>query len=329
MTNESVCRNCKSTSEEIRTIKSEILIKGKKIEVEAQRKVCTNCNQVKFDKILDQEFSLLAIKKYNETFGLKGEEIVDLRKSFGISQETFGKVLGIAKKTIVSYENNKAIPNDSYYTLLMSVFNDRKRLLDYADINKSNLTQYEIRKIYENNNDIYSLACDPFPFILNEESNTFNGYKKGNKEHILNVIQYVASKVKGKTKLAKTLFIADALSYSAKAESLTGVQYAAINNGPVPNQFDTILDYMVHMKLLELKIEEVYNHTQYNYFSDKLVDLKEEDKKYLDLSINFTKDKTAKKLSDLTHTLEIWNKSEIGDIMKFDLLDDFSLEDWK
>lgn len=75
-----ICRNCKSQKEEIRIIKSEIRIKDKLIELEAPRKVCTNCNEIKFDKVLDQEFSLLAIKKYNQLCGVNEEEIGVLRK---------------------------------------------------------------------------------------------------------------------------------------------------------------------------------------------------------------------------------------------------------
>ncbi len=324
-----ICRECKSMSEEIKTIKSEIKIKDKMIVIEAQRRICTNCNQIKFDKVLDQKFSLLVIEEYNKKYGIRGEDIATLRNSFGISQETFGKVLGIAKKTIVSYENEKAIPNDSYFTLIKSLINDRKKIIDYADINKSSLSAFEIKKIYEGNDDLFLFSCDPFQLVIEEEPTPYNGYKIGDKEHILKVIQYIASKVKGKTRLAKTLFIADALSYSDTAKSLTGIQYAAINNGPIPNQFDLVLDYMIKAKKISLEIVEVQNYTQYNYHSEIDVELNEKEKYYIDLAIDFAKHRTASKLSELTHKLDIWNKAEIGEIMSFDLLDEFSLEDWK
>ncbi len=322
-----ICRNCKSQSEEIRIIKSEIKIKDKLIELEAQRKVCTNCNQIKFDKVLDQEFSLLAIKKYNQLYGINGEEIVALRKEFGISQETLGKVLGIAKKTIVAYENEKTIPNDSYYTLIKSVLEDKSKLLDFASINKDSLSEYEKRKLFEGKASLLILNCDPFEFILKEEATPYTGYQVSSKEKIIKFIQYIASRINGKTKLAKTLFFADALAYSETATSLSGIQYAAINNGPIPDQFDYILDYMINAKKLRLEIEEVSNYTQYNYHPLNEVDLDESDKIYLDKAIDFTINKTAACLSEITHKLDIWKNANTGDIMSFDLLDNFSLDD--
>jgi|GEM_PF-5675420 len=321
-----ICRECKSRSEDIRTIKSEIVIKNKKIVVEAQRKVCSNCNQIKFDKVLDQKFSLLAIKKYNQLYGIKGEEIVELRKSFGISQETLGKVLGIAKKTIVAYENEKTVPNDSYYTLIKSLLEDPSKLFDYAKINKNSLTEYESKKIFERNKNLIPSICNPFNFVIKEEASPYNGYQVGNKEKVTKYIQYIASKINGKLRLAKTLFFADALAYSETASSLTGLQYAAITNGPIPDQFDSMLDYMINTKKLKLKIEELGNYTQYNYYPMNDVELKEEEKNYLDRAIAFTNERTAAKLSEITHHLDIWKKAEIGQLMTFDLLDRFSLE---
>lgn len=328
MKNETICKVCNSTSEDIRTIKSEIFIKGKRIVVEAPRRLCTNCNQIKFDKVLDQEFSLLAIKQYNEQHGIPGEKIVKLREQFGISQETLGKVLGIAKKTIVSYEHNRAVPNDSYFTLLQSLINDPSKLIDYANINKNSLSEYEIKKIYDGNHSLLNLSYDPFQFVIQEEPTSYNGYRVGSKERIMNIIQYAASKINGKTKLAKTLFIADALYYSDTTTTLTGMKYAAINNGPIPEQFDAILDYMQKLNMISLHIEEISNYTLYNYSANKLVKLNCLEKEYLDKAIAFTSTKTAKKLSDLTHKLDIWKKADIGDIMSFDLLDSFSLDNW-
>ena len=329
MSVQSKCEFCNETKDEVKMYQGTLKIKGKEITVESLRRICLHCNKLKFDLELDQKYAEKGIEKYNRTFGIRGEEITELRKSFGISQETLGKILGIAKKTIVSYEKEKAIPNDSYYTILKSLIDDRTKIIDYADINKSSLSDFEIKKIYDGNSELLIPSYDPFKFVIREEESQYNGYKAGSKDHILRIIQYIASKVNGKTKLAKTLFIADALSYSEKAVTLTGIQYAAINNGPIPDKFDSILDYMIYKEMLRFEIEEVYNHTQYNYFATQEVQLTDIDKKYLDLAIDFTKRRTASRLSDLTHELDIWAKTERGKIMSFDLLDEFSLDDWK
>ena len=322
-----MCRECNSQSEEIKSVQSEMVIKNKKVEVVALRKICSNCKNIKFDKDLDQAFSLIAIKKYNELYGVDGNAIVELRKSFGISQETLGKVLGVAKKTIVAYENEKTIPNDSYFTLIKSLLEDKTRFFHYAKINKDKLSEYEIKKIFENNTQSPDFTCNPFQLVLHEEPSPYNGYQVNNEDNIMKYIQYIASKIKGKTKLAKTLFFADAIAYSETASSLTGIQYAAINNGPIPDQYDSILEYMINKGMLTLEIEEVHDYTQYNYYTNNPVELDEKQTYYIDKAINFTMNKTALELSKITHTLEVWNQTKIGSLMSFDLLDGFNLDE--
>ena len=238
-------------------------------------------------------------------------------------------MLGIAKKTIVAYENDKTVPNDSYYTLIKSLIKDRSKLMEYANINRNSLSKYETKKIFEGNKSLINLACDPFQFILEETPTPYNGYQTSDKGKIINIILYITSKVKGKTKLAKTLFFSDAIAYSETASSLTGIKYAAINNGPIPDQFDSILDFMIQTKKLELEIKEFHNFTQYNYNPILVSELDEKDKYYINKAIEFTNKKTASKLSEITHTFDMWKNAQIGEIMSFDLLDDFSIDDLK
>ena len=43
----------------------------------------------------------------------------------------------------------------------------------------------------------------------------------------------------------------------------------------------------------------------------------------------FVKRRTASRLSDLTHQLEVWKSSNTGEIITFDQLNNFSLSNWK
>lgn len=326
MKEQTICTVCNNRSEAIKLVMSEIKIKGKQIVLEAPRKICTECHEIKFDQELDQAFAVHAIKKYNELYGISGQELVALRKTFGISQDTLGKVLGIAKKTIVAYENETSIPNDSYHTLLKSLIADKTKLFDYASINKDKLSAYESKKIFEQGPQLMDFSCDPFHKVISEEATPYNGYQVSHKENVMQVIQYVASRVKGKTKLAKTLFFADAIAYAETASSLTGLYYAAINNGPIPDQFDSILEYMVKRGKLHLEIQEVHDYTQYNYHATTDGEVDEGQATYLNKAIAFTLSKTAAQLSELTHKLDMWREAKTGEKMTFDLLGRFSLD---
>ena len=301
-------------------------IKEKKIVIKAPRKVCVKCQAIKFDKVLDEALAVQAIKMYNTLYGIKGSDIIALRKELNVSQETFGKVLGIAKKTIVAYEHETSVPNASYYTLIKSLLEDKSKFYDFVEVNKERLSPHEIKRILEGKHVFTFDALDPFQYLIEEDSTQYNGYRTSSKERIMDIIQYVASEINGKTRLAKTLFFADAMAYAEEASTLTGLTYAAINNGPIPDGYDVILEYMIRTGKLYQDIIEVNDYTQFNYHPTQQVTLDAQSRIYLDKAMTFTKAKTAAQLSEFTHTLDIWRKTKIGKNMSFNLLDEDFLE---
>ena len=262
-----ICKECENTTEKIVNYKAEMIIKGKKIEIEGPRKVCANCDSLKFDSNLDNEFSQLAIEKYNELYGITGEKLVKLRTELGVSQETFGKVLGIAKKTIIQYENRRVIPNEVYNTILRSIAKSKDLFYTYANINIDSLSDYEKKRIFDKQESFLTLKYEPLKFILKEEVSPYTGYTVPKVKKIISLIQYLVNNINGKTKLAKSLFLIEALSYSQYAQTMTGLQYAAINNGPMPDKFNSLLDYLIDTNKILLSISENHNHVQYNYES--------------------------------------------------------------
>lgn len=327
-----ICKECENTTEKIVIYKAEIVIKGKKIKIEGPRKVCANCDSLKFDSILDNEFSQLVIEKYNELYGITGKKLVKLRTELGVSQETFGKVLGIAKKTIIQYENKRVIPNDVYNTILRSLAKSKDLFYTYANINIDALSDYEKKRIFDKQESFLTLKYEPLKFILKEEVSPYTGYTVPKAKKIISLVQYLVNNIKGKTKLAKSLFLIDALSYSQNAQTMTGLQYAAINNGPIPDKFNSLLDYLIETEKINYSISENHNHVQYNYESVEEVSIdffSESEQEIIIDVLTFVKRRTASRLSDLTHQLEVWKSLNIGDLINFDQLNDFSLNDWK
>lgn len=59
-----------------------------------------------------------------------------------------------------------------------------------------------------------------------------------------------------KTKLNKLLFYADFLFYKNTGGSISGARYRAINMGPVPNNFNSIFEYMANCNDIDICITE-------------------------------------------------------------------------
>lgn len=302
-------------------------IKNTKIRVKAYKRLCIKCNSDIYDYELDNEISKIAIKSYNYKFGIKGNDIKELRKQFNISQETLGKIIGVAKKTINSYENCNSIPNEIYQTVLKSMILDPLELIKFAEINIDKLSNYEKKTIF--NKYLYNPNKSSFNSLVIRETSEYTGYTKSNPLKILNIIRFFTKEGIGKTKLAKALFLLDAQSYSLNLKGITGLQYIKAQHGPMPKTFGYMLESLINDKIIYEEIIEKDDDVKYMYFSIDEFD-KEAVKEELDLLnkiFKYINSNTASKISDFTHTLKVYCETEDKELISFDYLDDFKLEE--
>lgn len=252
------CDVCKSQETYVKNYEHNYVIKGKNISFTAKRRFCKVCNSLVYDSNLDNEASEIAINKYNEKYGITKEKIINLRNKFNLSQALFAKIIGCAKKTLISYEKGKSIPNDSYLIILRSLLSKPETIKTIIEANKEQFTEKEFAKINEKVDS--SLPNNTKQMIFNSEyiPNEYNGYSRLSKEKILNMILYFANQTVLKTKLLKEMFYTDFLYYKNTCKSITGLEYTKLQFGPVPDQFELILNECVKEKLIEYKIE--YNN---------------------------------------------------------------------
>lgn len=230
-------------------------IKGKEIKFAAIRRFCSNCNNLVYDEKLDNEAGKKAIEIYNKNFGIPKEKIIELRNNYKLSQELFSKIIGCAKKTLISYEKGTSLPNDNYIIIINSLLAKPDTITTLIEANKQQFSNKEYEKIQSSitsflSNNINQLSGNS-TFIPTE----YNGYTKLNKEKIINMILCFADKNILKTKLLKEMFYADFLNYKNTGESITGLEYAKITLGPVPDDYEQILNECYQNNIISYDIE--------------------------------------------------------------------------
>ena len=161
------CDNCGSTDTYIKNHEHIYQIKGKEIKFNSDRKFCSKCNNLVYDEKLDNIASEKGIEIYNKLYGVTKEEIIALRKKYNLSQELFSKVIGCAKKTLISYEKGVSIPNDSYLILIKILIANPEIIANLVEANKIQFTNKEYNKI--NNKISIFLANNEKQLLLNEE----------------------------------------------------------------------------------------------------------------------------------------------------------------
>ena len=199
------CDNCLCKSTYIKDYVHNYNIKGKEINFISQRRFCNECDSLVYDAELDNEASRKAIEIYNKNYGICKEDIVNLRNKYNLSQELFSKIIGCAKKTIISYEKGTAIPNDNYMIIINTLISKPDTIITLIESNKNQFTDKEYFRIKEK---ISKFSNNEKQLFYNKdfEPSEFNGYTKIDKNKIINLILMFAKNGVLKTKLLKEMF---------------------------------------------------------------------------------------------------------------------------
>ena len=269
------CDICGSTDTYVKSHEHIYQIKGKEIKFNSDRRFCSICNNLVYDEKLDNIASEKAIDIYNKLYGVTKEQIISLRKKYNLSQELFSKVIGCAKKTLISYEKGMSIPNDSYLIIIKSLLTNPQLISNIVTSNKVGFTDKEYNKITDKIS--IFLANNEKQLLLEEEykPTEYNGYTKLNKEKIYNVITFLADSSILKTKLLKEMFYADFLFYKENCCSITGLEYAKLPFGPVPDKFEKILSIGYKEDIIDYELvldasKEYYEITSKKEFNKDL-----------------------------------------------------------
>ncbi|MBQ9072711.1 MAG: DUF4065 domain-containing protein [Bacilli bacterium] len=320
------CDICGSTNTYIKNYKHEYTIKSKYIEFECDRRFCYECNSIVYDNYLDDLASQKAIDIYNKNYGISKEKIIELRNKYTLSQELFAKIIGCAKKTLISYEKGTSIPNDNYIIILNSLIHNPLLIIDLIESNKGQFTKKEYSKLQDKliqNNNINQLFFD-----ADFTPTVYNGYTKLNKNKVLNMILYFAEDVVLKTKLLKEMFYADFLYYKNTGASITGLEYAKITHGPVPDNFDEIISTYVEQELIEYKIEFIQDYENHRISNkiklDKNVFLKEE-LETMEKVRNYFKSFTSKEIAEYSHNEKAFLETEFSKKIEYDYAFDINI----
>lgn len=258
------CDRCKINSTYIKEYEEEFTIKGKIIKVKSNRRFCKKCNKLVYDLELDEETICKAYKLYNEQYGIPCDKIIELRKNLNLSQELFAKIIGCAKKTLISYEKGTAIPNENYIIIFNSLLDNPSIIDALIESNKYNFTEKEYNKIKSK---IFNfISSNSFSFFDENDKglNEYNGYTKFNLNKVINMILYFAKKGVLKTKLMKEMFYADFINYRETGASITGLKYAKLPFGPVPDDKDMILAQCAIDNYIEITEEYNNEYVKYN-----------------------------------------------------------------
>lgn len=192
------------------------------------------------------------VNQYREKYFIPfTEQIIDIRKQYNLSASKMSEILGFGTNSYRQYEAGE-VPNQSNAKLIQLADDPRefKKLVDYCTtldakartkLNHSieGLVEEQKKHKFERQLENYFFGtCLP---------NSFTGFKSPNLSRLAEMIVFFTERLQPwKTKLNKLLFYADFSMYKQSGYSISGVQYRAIPMGPVPNNFNSIFEYLAN-----------------------------------------------------------------------------------
>lgn len=188
------------------------------------------------------------------------DEIKSIREEYGLSSSKMSQVLGFGPNVYRGYENGE-MPSVANGRLIQLSKNPKefRGLLNLCRNEFSSEEMEKIQKKIDNFSDGWNMSMRKFDEMIlgHRMPNKYNGYKIPNIEKVGLIVQYFAHKVRPyKTKLNKLLFYCDFLHYDHTCQGITGLNYNAIQHGPVPNNYGSVYDRVAQLDYAKVYIVE-------------------------------------------------------------------------
>lgn len=301
--------------------------KGQEVNVVENIAYCSVCGTDIFIEEIEEENLKRLYDKYRDVTGIvKPEDLINLRKKYGLSQRELGAILGWGKMTINRYERG-ALPNKSHSDLIKLLSENEEIFKEKVEeaYNTGRVTAKTYKKLEQEFEDcLNNLRKKIIENTLSHEENVFNGYKKFDFEKLENLISYIADKVNNlyQTSLNKYLWYIDFLYYKKYVRSITGLRYIKYEFGPVIEEF-------AYKDVINYKSDKYY--VEEYELNDGGIIIKIKSSKNYDLSvfakeelevinevIDKLKNKSCTELSDLSHKEQAWINTPFRELISYD-----------
>ncbi|MBK7634477.1 MAG: DUF4065 domain-containing protein [Saprospiraceae bacterium] len=219
----------------------EIVYHNYKCEKTGEQFTTTSLDEVNLNQVYNQ---------YRDRFNIPfSDEIIRIREKYGLSAVKMSEILGFGVNSYRQYEAGDMPSVANAKSILM--MDDPKFFIDIVDLcatiddkAKAKYIQKAKLLVEERKQNIFYLNFKEY-LMGNHLADIYSGYRNPNFEKFTEMIIYFSEKMEPfKTKMNKLLFYADFLMFKQSCFSISGVRYKAIDMGPVPNNFQSIFEYL-------------------------------------------------------------------------------------
>lgn len=258
------------------------------------------------------------------------DEIKTIRKGYNLNYSQISRILGFGANQYAKYEVGE-VPSESNGKMIAAI-KDKDVILSLLKSCKAVFQPSEYDRILtsilmsEERGDEY-LSLHRIVYGDNVRS-LLNGYGNKSIPKLFDMVGYIVSK-HGEvfpTKLNKLMFYSDFYNFRATGQSISGIQYRALNFGPVPDHYATIYDNVPNLdkRLIEAHgmVSTLLSCPSGNGFEE----LSEIEKKSIDYVVEKLKPLSVSRIIEVSHNENCWkNNTQFHNYIPYDEAFDIQL----
>lgn len=321
------CEECgRAVETNVITKKETYDVCGEAIEVDAQVLVCAECGEEFYCEEFDNATLIRAYNTYRRRHKLLlPEEIKKIREQYGLSQRSFAKLLNWGDKTICRYENGSV--QDKAHNSLLLFLREPENMRTYLTGNEIVLDERQKAKLLDTVNKLeqdteFRAGRRLFDHFFSGIPSEENGFKGFDYEKLCAMVLFFANKSTEllKTILMKLLNYSDMIFYKENGISISGLKYAHLPYGPVPDHFDLLLEKMAedHIAHIDIFYDGAYEKHQVvsecdfpeGVLSDAEIEV-------LNRIYEKFKNFGSREISDYSHKEKGYNATKMGEIISY------------
>ncbi len=275
--------------------------------------LCADSGEMFTTDEMDDAGYVQVVNQYRAKYGIPfTDEIIDVRKKYGVSAAKMSQILGIGVNQWRLYEGGE-VPNLSNGRMIRAIMNPNV-FLEYVRASKPLLGESEYGKLESSISSVVDESkkneWDRYVSqkIFLSDRGAENGYGRQSLEHLKHVLLYIIGRC-GEvfcTKMNKLLFYSDFVAYRRYGMAITGLTYKALEYGPVPERWDRIYS-MFDEVVLEPRLSGVKEGVV--LFSEKVLDagvLTANEQNVLDEVCSRFADMSSTDMSRISHCEDAW-----------------------
>ncbi|HVU57070.1 MAG TPA: type II toxin-antitoxin system antitoxin SocA domain-containing protein [Puia sp.] len=260
------------------------------------------------------------------------EEIRNIRSRYDLPATTMSQILGFGVNQYGLYEKGD-IPSETNARIIQMAASpvEFMKLVELSDIEEKQKDKINKKLAgLKNEGNGWHLLYEKSLGI--GAPSEFNGFRKTSPEKVYHVVRFFTDRQTFlKTALNKLLFYADFYHFKRFGIGISGLQYRAIQWGPVPSQFDTLFNQAAEKDIINVRYEiwdedkemVIIAPSSKTEFQKELFTTEELDS--LQTILEKLKDLKTRQLVDMSHKESAWKenierKALISYTYAFDLL---------